>query len=191
MAQILLTFVLGAWFTIFALAAPPQFRLPDVHGGVHTAAEWSGRKAIVLFFVIQDCPVSNSYVPEMNRIEQTYSSRGIRFYAVQTDISAPAAVSAEYARAYRLGFPLLLDSSQILVRLADATVTPQVAILSAGGEVLYRGRIDNRVEDFGSQRPEATVHDLRDALDAVLAGHPPRIKFTRSIGCAIARLEKK
>ncbi|HEY4088957.1 MAG TPA: redoxin domain-containing protein [Bryobacteraceae bacterium] len=191
MAQILLTFVLSAWFAIFAAAAPLQFRLLDVHGGVHTAAEWSGRKAIVLFFVVQDCPVGNSYVPEMNRIEQTYSPRGVRFYAVQADVSAAAAVTAEYARDYRFVFPLLLDSSQVLVRLAGATVTPQAVILSPGGEVLYRGRIDNRVEDFGSQRPEATVHDLRDALDAVLAGHQPRVRFTRSIGCAITRLPQK
>jgi hypothetical protein len=86
---------------------------------------------------------------------------------------------------------LLLDPDQILVRLAGATVAPQAVILSTEGKVLYRGRIDNRVEDFGSQRPEATVHDLRDGLDAVLGGRPPRVQFTRAIGCAITQLEQK
>jgi hypothetical protein len=52
---------------------------------------------------------------------------------------------------------------------------------------LYRGRIDNRVADFGSTRPEATVHDLKDALDAVLAGRPVAVPFTKSVGCAITR----
>jgi peroxiredoxin len=191
MLQIFLSLALGALLFVSASAASPPFQLHDVQGGVHTPAEWSGHKAILLFFVIHDCPLVNSYVPEMNRIAQAYQSRGVGSWAVQADTSAPFEVTAEYARAYHYGFPLILDPRQILVRLADATVTPQAVILSTEGKVLYRGRIDNRVEDFGSQRPQATVHDLRDALDAVLAGRPPRVRFTRSIGCAVTRLEQK
>jgi len=191
MRQVLLNVALGIGLVVSAPAALPPFQLHDVQGGVHTPAEWSGQKAILLFFVIHDCPVVNSYVPEMNRIEQAYESRGVRSYAVQADTSAPLAVTAEYARAYRYGFPLLLDPHQILVGLAGATVTPQAVILSTDGNVLYRGRIDNRVEDFGSQRPQATVHYLRNVLDDVLAGRRPRVQFIRSIGCAITPLRPK
>jgi peroxiredoxin len=169
-----------------------QFQLRDTEGRVHTPSEWNGERAILLFFVANDCPVGNSYIPEMNRIEQAYASRGVRTYAVEADLGVPATAAAAYARDYRFGFPLLMDPEQILVRLAGATVTPQAVVLSSDGkQVLYRGRIDNRVEDFGSQRPEATVHDLRNALDAVLAGRRPPAPFTRSIGCAITLVEKK
>ena len=55
-------------------AAPlPDFHLRDTLGAVHTRGEWNGSKAVLLFFVITDCPVGNSYVPEMNRIHQRYS----------------------------------------------------------------------------------------------------------------------
>jgi peroxiredoxin len=165
--------------------------LLDTQGRVHTPAEWRAQKAILLFFVIQDCPIGNSYVPEMNRIAQAYAARGIRTYAVQADTGATAAITTQYARDYRFAFPMLMDPKQTLVHLAGATVTPQAVLLTPEGKVLYRGRIDNRVEDFGSQRLQATVPDLRNAIDDVLAGRAPRVPFTKSIGCAIAIQDSK
>lgn len=172
-----------------AFGAVPQFQLRDTQGTVHRPAEWNGQKAIVLFFVTNDCPVANSYVPEMNRIHEAYAARGVRSYAVQADPGVAAAVIAAYARDYRYAFPLLLDPHQVLVQLTGATVTPQAVVLSPEGTVLYRGRIDDRIEDFGKQHPEATVHDLRDALDAVLVGKPVAHSVTKSIGCAITRVQ--
>jgi peroxiredoxin len=191
MYQILWKLCFGTILAVCAEAAVPQFRLPDTGGTLHTPAEWNGKKAILLFFVIHDCPIVNSYVPEMNRIAAAYAARGVGAYAVQADTSATAAITAQYARDYHFALPLLIDTRQILVKLADATVTPQAVILAPGGKVLYRGRIDNRVEDFGKQRPEATVHELRGALDAVLAGHSPTVPMTRAIGCAITRFGQK
>jgi peroxiredoxin len=181
-------------WTIFLLAVAtfagvPQFRLKDTQGGLHTAAEWSGQKAVVLFFVTTDCPVANSYVPEMNRIRDGYAPRGVSVYAVQAETTVPEAEVARYAREFHYGFPLLLDPRQVLVQWTGATTTPQAAVLGPDGKVLYLGRIDNRVEDFGKQRFEATVPDLRNALDAVLAGKPVEHPVTKSIGCAINRVK--
>ncbi|HVV47886.1 MAG TPA: redoxin domain-containing protein, partial [Bryobacteraceae bacterium] len=153
------------------------------------AAEWRQAKEVLLFFVTNDCPVGNSYVPEMNRIHNDYAARGVETYAVLADTSLSAAAAKKYANEYRYTFPLLLDPGQILARLAGATVTPQAAVLTPEGKILYRGRIDNRVEDFGKQRPAATVPDLRNALDAALAGKPAPVMFTKSIGCAITRVK--
>ena len=163
----------------------PDFHLRDTLGVVHTPAEWNGRKAILLFFVITDCPVGNSYVPEMNRIHEAYAARGVQVYAVQADPGVAAAEVAKYASTYRYTFPVLLDPAQTLVKHTGATVTPQAAVLSAEGKLLYLGRIDNRVEDFGKTRPRATENDVRNALDAVLSGKPVAHATTRSIGCAI------
>ena len=169
-------------------AAGPHFDLRDTEGKPHTAAEWTGAKAILLFFVTTDCPVANSYVPEMNRIRDAYALRGVRVYAVQADVAVAEPDAARYARDFHYSFPLLLDPRQTLVKLANATITPQAALLSPDGRVLYLGRIDDRVADFGQQRYQATGQDLREALDAVLAGRPVAHPFTKSIGCAINRV---
>jgi peroxiredoxin len=170
-----------------AWAAPLQFRLRDAQGAVHTPAEWSGQRAILLFFVTTDCPVGNSYVPEMNRIHDAYASRGVSVYAVQADPGVAEADVARYARDYGYGFPLLLDTGQVLVRHTNATVTPQAAILLPDGKLVYLGRIDNRVVDFGKNRPQATQSDVRMMLDTVLSGKSVAYSTTKSIGCAIPR----
>jgi hypothetical protein len=51
--------------------------------------------------------------------------------------------------------------------------------------VLYRGRIDDRVADFGKRRVEPTRRDLRLALDAILAGKPVPARRTKAVGCYI------
>jgi len=169
----------------WAIAAAPHFQLHDTSGAVHTDAEWSGRKAILLFFVTTDCPVANSYVPEMNRIRDAYASRGVTVWAVQADPHIAEPLVVKYATDFHYAFPLLLDPGQILVKHAGATITPQAAIFSPDGKLLYLGRIDNRVEDFGQSRPKATVPDLRNALDAVLAGRAVAPDRTKSVGCSI------
>ena len=50
----------------------------------------------------------------------------------------------------------------------------------------YRGRIDNQYAALGKPRRVVTVHDLRDALDAVLAGRPVANPETEAFGCFIA-----
>jgi len=170
-----------------AWASSPQFRLRDTQGVVHTTAEWSGRKAILLFFVTIDCPVGNSYVPEMNRIQAAYGPQGVAVYAVQADPSVAEPSVVQYAKDYLYGFPLLLDPDQVLVGHVNATVTPQAAVLYPDGRTVYLGRIDNRVVDFGKNRPQATQSDVRSVLDAVLSGTAVAYSTTKSIGCAIPR----
>lgn len=176
-----------ALIALLFVSAAPQFQLRDTQGATHTPAEWARSKAAVLFFVTIDCPVGNSYVPEMNRIREAYGPRGVTVWAVQADPTVAAAEVVKYATEWRYTFPLLLDPQQMLVEHTGATITPQVAVLSPEGRLLYLGRIDNRVEDFGKSRPKATVPDLRNALDAILAGRPVSAKRTKTIGCSIVR----
>ena len=179
--------ILAAYLSIGlpAAAGSLDFHLRDTQGAMHTPAEWAAAKAVVVYFTTTDCPIANGYVPEMNRIHDAYAPRGVAFYAVQTDLTIPEKDVAQYARDYGYAYPLLIDSRQILVRLAGASITPQVAVFSPEGKLLYLGRIDDRVADFGKQRLKATVFDLRDSLDAVLAGKAVPHTSTKSIGCAI------
>ncbi len=176
----------GALLTVSTWARTGlQFSLHDADGGAHTQAEWAQARAIVLFFVTTDCPLSNGYTPEMNRIDETYTPRGVRFYAVQGDTTVPDSEVRQHAHDFAYTFPVLLDPHQILARHTAATVTPEAVVLSPEGAVLYLGRIDNRVEDFGKTRVQATEFDLRDALDAILAGRPVPHPRTHALGCAI------
>ena len=71
------------------------------------------------------------------------------------------------------------------MRAAGASTTPEAAIISPSGQVLYRGRIDNVYAGLGKRRPAATERDLRKALDEVLSGKPVSTRETKAIGCYI------
>jgi hypothetical protein len=175
-----------------AAADPPplRFTLPDVHGAAHTARDWAGARAVVLFFVMPDCPISQGYVPEMNRIADAYTPRGVRFHAVQSDAGASAAAIRQHVEEFGYRFPVLLDRGHLLVRHAGATITPEAAVIAPSGRVLYRGRIDDRIVSFGTRRPRATRHDLREALDDVLAGRAVARPRTDVVGCFITPLPR-
>jgi len=172
-------------------AAELQFTLRDVDGVDHRQEEWASKRAIIIFFTTVDCPLSNGYVPEMNRIRQEYASRGVAFYAVEADTTIDVTDVRRHAKEFGFTFPVLIDNRQFLARLAGATATPEVAVLSSAGKVLYLGRIDNRVEDFDRRRNVVTEHDLRNALDAVLAGKPVLHPTTKAVGCAITFISPK
>jgi thiol-disulfide isomerase/thioredoxin len=172
---------------VFAASAGLQFSLLDTAERTHTPAEWSGKRAVVLFFLTTDCPLCNSYVPELNRIAQTYSARGVAFYGVQGDATVAAEEVRHHAKAFGYVFPYLLDPEESLASYTGATINPEAAVLSPNGELLYLGRVDNRLEDFGKHRVQVTEFNLRDSLDAILSGKPVPQRRTKAIGCAITR----
>jgi peroxiredoxin len=165
----------------------PQFSLTDTNGKLHSTTEWAGKRAIVFLFVSTDCPLSNRYVPEMNRIQSTYAARGIGFYAVQGDATTPLTQVKQHVKDFGYAFPYLLDPSESLADFTGATATPEAAVLSPTGQLLYLGRIDNRLADYGQERYQATQSDLRESLDAILAGKPVPHPRTKALGCAITR----
>ncbi len=168
-----------------ALAASPKFDLKDTAGVRHTAADWNGKKAAVVFFIMTDCPLSNGYVPEMNRIRADYEKQGIAVYAAHSDPFVGDAAVKKHVEDFAYTFPVLLDSKMTLARAAGATTVPEVAVFSASGNLVYLGRIDNRMEDITRRRTVATEHELRDALDAAIAGRAPKVPRTKAVGCSI------
>jgi peroxiredoxin len=162
-----------------------DFALHDVKGQRHTRAEWKDRKAVVLFFLGTECPVSNGYAPEFSRLEAHYSPRGVVFWGVHPDPDVTAATAAKHAAEYGLKFTLLLDPKQVLAKQTGVRVTPEAVVLSATGEVLYRGRIDDRYTPNGKRREEPTIRDVQNALDAILAGKRPAVAETKAFGCPL------
>ena len=159
--------------------------LRDVAGVTVQPLADTGQRATVLFFVMHECPVANGYAPEISRIMAECSTNGMRCFVVYVEDDLTPAKAREHAREYGYKSGALLDPQHLLVKAAGATISPEAAVLSPAGEVLYRGRIDDRVADFGKRRVEPTRRDLRLALDALLAGKPVPARHTRAVGCYI------
>jgi AhpC/TSA family len=146
-------------------------------------------RARVFLFVRTDCPISNRYAPELQRIAEEFKDRGVEFWLVYPDASeTDRSIQAHIAQYAFPGIPLR-DLHHDLVRRAHASVTPEAAVFDSAGRVMYHGRIDDRYVDFGKARPAPQSHDLEDAITAVLAGKPVAHAQTRAIGCSLADVE--
>src|SRR4051812_7196765 len=169
----------------FSARAAELVEVRDCSGALHHPLELGSRKAAVLIFISTDCPIANSFAPEINRIVARYTN--FAFYLVHADPDLKAEEARKHARDFALQAPVLLDPTHRLVKLAGATMTPQAVALNAEGKVLYRGRINDLYAALGKKRYRVTRHDLREALDAIAAGNPPPNSETKVIGCYIPR----
>ena len=140
-------------------------------------------RSVVLLFVTNDCPISNSYAPEIQRIQKAYGGPKFAFYLVYVDPALTRKAAKQHNHEYGYTFPALLDGAQQLAKVTGATITPEAAVVGANGKTLYCGRIDDRYVDFGKSRPQPTMRDLRNALDAITQAKPVLPATGKPIGC--------
>jgi AhpC/TSA family len=165
--------------------ATAQITATDVAGRQVQLFDQSNSKLAVLVFVRTDCPIANRYAPEIERLYHAYASR-VAYYLVYPDANESVVAIQKHLSDYAYTATALRDPRQSLVKLAKARVTPEAAIFSARGELLYHGRIDNRYVSFGKTRNRPTRQDLQAALEAALAGRPIKEVVAPAIGCSLA-----
>ncbi len=171
--------------TGLAAAGAEPVALTDLDGHVQYPLQTGTNKATVLIFILADCPVANSYAPEINRLVADYTPRHLQFFLVHVDDELSREAALKHAADFSYKCPVLIDRQQELVRQTAVTITPEVAVLGPDGKRLYRGRIDNQQAALGKRRPRPTTRDLRDALEAILAGQPVKHPETKAVGCYI------
>jgi hypothetical protein len=136
----------------------------------------------VLLFLSPGCPIANRYVPEVTRIAGRFAGR-VNWWLVYPDASA--AEARAHVAEYKLTLPVVRDPKHALVRRAGVEVTPEAALMR-DGKIAWHGRIDDRFADVATERPQATTHDLEDAVAALVDGKPLPAAAP-AVGCAIER----
>ena len=150
------------------------------------------RDVLLFLFVQTDCPISNSYAPEIQRICKAYKSKGVSCSLAYEDVRMDLAGMRKHMNDFSYdGIPAVIDSDRAVADRVGAKITPEAVVVDARGAVRYRGRIDNLYASLGKPRRNVTEHDLTDALDAILAGKPVPKPETEALGCFITRPIKK
>lgn len=170
-----------------AVSAASDLRLLDLENRQVDPFQFSpGLRAFAFLFVSTECPVSNRYAPEIRRMSDAFSSRGVAFHLVYPNPAESPEAIRTHLKDYNLPGGALRDPRQALVAFTKATITPEAAIYDASMQRVYLGRIDDRYVNIGLERPAATRHDLREALTAVLSGARISEPTTQAVGCYIA-----
>jgi peroxiredoxin len=159
-----------------------DFSLPDADGKDQALKALKGKNGAVLIFIAVKCPVSNAYNERMEKLAQDYKARGINVIGINANSTESAEAVKAHAVANNFTFPILKDDGNKIADRLGATVTPEAYFLDANNKLMYRGRIDN-----AKNAAEVDTNDLRDALEAALAGKPIAKTTATAFGCTIKR----
>lgn len=143
----------------------------------------------VYVFVQADCPIANRFIPELNAIARDYADRGVRMTLVYPDPDETDEIVGQHVREYQIVAPVQRDPSHQLVDRMGVRVTPEAVVVGHDGRVKYQGRVNDQFVGYTQGRREPQRHDLRLALDAVLAGREPEVSKTEAVGCLIVDLK--
>jgi peroxiredoxin len=165
----------------------PDFALPDTDGRTVSLSDFVDAPALLVMFICNHCPYVKHVRDELSRIGREYAERGVGIVAISSnDVErypddSPARMKEEKESA-GYTFPYLFDESQDVARAYQAACTPDFFLFDGDHKLVYRGQLDSSRP--GNGRP-VTGHDLRTALNAVLAGEPAPTEQIPSIGCNI------
>jgi peroxiredoxin/mono/diheme cytochrome c family protein len=164
-----------------------DFRLPDYRGHEVALSEVAGPRATVVVFLGVECPLARLYAPRLAALAAEYQPRGVGFVGINSNRQDLPTELAHFARQFRLNFPLLKDPGNLIADRFGATRTPETFVLDAELAVRYHGRIDDQYQP-GVQAARVSRHDLKEALEDLLAGREVRQSETEVTGCIIGRV---
>jgi peroxiredoxin len=169
-----------------------NFSLPDTHGRTHSLAEFEGRPVVVAFLGTE-CPLVKNYAPRLKSLAEEFSTKGVAFLAINSNVQDSLTEIAAHAKAYEIPFPVLKDNNNVVADAMGAVRTPEVFLLDKDRVVRYWGRIDDQYgfkTGAGYVKPKLNERFLADAIGAVLAGKEVARASVPSEGCFIGRATK-
>ena len=173
-------------FTLAIGAAAPDFSLPGVDGKTTSLADLAEAKLLIVAFTCNHCPFVIGSEDRMNALLADYAPQGVAMACInsnETDGHPTDSLDHMVERAKEKGFafPYLRDESQEVALAYGALRTPHFYVFDADRKLRYTGRMDDNPMTPG----EETTHELRDALDDLLAGREVTVPLTNPIGCNV------
>jgi peroxiredoxin len=179
-----------------AIGSPaPEFSLPATDGKTYSLADFKDHGVLVVIFTAVHCPTAEVYEGRIKKLVADYGGEGVGFVVIQPN--SPKALRLD-EMAYadvgdtledmkarvehrKFNFPFLYDGDKQEVSLRYGPVaTPHVFVFDRERKLRYEGRVDSNPREA-----YAKVPDARNAIDAVLAGHPVPVAKTPTVGCSI------
>ena len=136
-----------------------------------------------------ECPVSRFYVSRLEELSKEYTSRGVRFVGIHSNMHDSQSDIRRFVNELGISFPQVHDSKQAIAKHLNAIRVPEVFLVDATGHLRYSGRIDDQYAP-GVKRSAASVNHLKNAIETVLAGKELAESRSEPVGCLIT-FEKK
>lgn len=168
-------------------ATAPGFSLPDASGRVWTLDQLSGPQGLLIAFVCNHCPFVVHLASALGQFASELKAQDIGVVAINSNdteryaADAPEKMDA-FAQDSGWSFPYLVDATQEVAQAYIAACTPDFYLFDKDLKLTYCGQFDSSRP--GNRQP-VTGEDLRNAVQAMLAGAPPPSPQRPSSGCNI------
>ena len=167
----------------------PDFTLFDtISGETKSLSSLKGERGTIVMFICNHCPYVIHIKDQLIDIAQNYAQQGINIIAISAnDIEnypqdAPDKMQGLMAEWGNPFVAYLYDQTQEVAKAYLAACTPDIYLFDNGLSCVYRGRLDAATP---KNNIPLTGKDLRNALDALLAGKSISKEQAPSIGCNI------
>lgn len=176
-------------------ASAPEFSLPGVDGCAWALKDFAAAKVLVVVFTCNHCPTAQYYEERLKRFVADYSSKHVALVAISpndphsvrldelgwSDLGDSFAEMKLRAKERQFNFPYLYDGdTETVARAYGPVATPHAFVFDAARKLRYVGRIDD-----SERSPHVKVRNLRDAVEALLAGTEPPVAATKVVGCSV------
>jgi len=173
-------------FTLSLNQKAPDFDLPGIDGKRYSLSTFKNSKLLILVFSCNHCPFVIGSEDRMNKLFADYSPKGVAMAAINSnETEGHPTDSLEHmvqrAKEKNFRFAYLRDDTQQAALAYGALRTPHFYVFDQARNLRYTGRMDDNPRNPGKE----TTHELRDALDDLLAGKSPRVAVTNPVGCNV------
>ena len=177
-------------------AQAPDFKLPGTDGRNYTLADFSGAKILVVVFTCNHCPTAQAYEDRLIKLSNDYVSKGVQVVAISPN--DPHAIRLDELGYSDLGdsyedmkirsevkmfpFPYLYDGDHQATAMAYGPIaTPHVFVFDKERKLRFQGRFD----DMENPRKTPTMHDTKNAIEALIANKAVSVETTKVFGCSV------
>lgn len=163
-----------------------DFDLPGVDGKRYSLKNFEKARLLVVAFTCNHCPFVIGSEDRIIRFYNDYAPKGLAMVCINSnETQNHPEDSFEHmvgrARQKSFPFPYLRDESQEVALKYGALRTPHFYLFDQQRVLRYTGRMDDNPRQPGAQ----TTHELRDAVEDLLAGRAVKVPLSNPIGCNV------
>jgi thiol-disulfide isomerase/thioredoxin len=181
----------------------PDFSLLGIDGRTYSLADFKDDPVLIVIFLSNHCPVSHAAETRFIPFVESLKGKGVGVVAINPNnvegLLVDELAYSKYTDSYEdmklyakergFNFPYLFDGGTQAAAMAYGCLcTPHMFVFDQDRKLRYAGRFDDsQIVD------PASVHstDGANAVNALLAGKPVAVEFTRPTGCSTKWLTKK
>jgi len=173
-------------FTLELGKTAPDFKLKGTDGKDYSIDSFKDAKLLIVLFTCNHCPYVVGSEDRMIKFYDDYATKGVAMIGINSNETQghptdDFANMQTHAKEKGFKWPYVRDDSQEIALAYGALRTPHYYLFDADRKLRYTGRMDDNPRNPGKE----TTRELRDAVDALLAGKKPPVEVTNPIGCNV------